>query len=220
VADRDSGSGLSDVDAEALVRDGELDAFGVFLEPGAGAGADLVEGVVGAIGIVVEEHEATGFRKLAELEHVLDERMAESALVGHIGRDVLRVVDQEVHAVGEAREIVDGDDRASSADFVVGEVGDGGAAVVDAKSLSATGVIQLNAPNLGRTDLLYVTLGSRELDLRRNVIHADGEVDVVENVALKAFLRFVRERVNEQVVVLVVEGREERQAHHVVPVGV
>ena len=95
-------------------------------EPGAGACADFVEGVVGAVGIVVEQHQAAGLRELAELqrdafiepltgvlnragwinraEHIeaIVDRTAEDVAIVMLDLDLLKLVnDTDGHSAGD-----------------------------------------------------------------------------------------------------------------------
>jgi len=92
--------------------------------------------------------------------------------------------------------------------------------VVDAEPLRAAGMIEGDAAHGCGSDTPFGFFGASELEPRGNVVDADREMDVVEDVALKQLLRFVGQRVHEQVRVAAIQRREERQAQHVIPVGV
>ena len=62
---------------------------------------DLVDGVVGPRGVVVEEEQSTGSRPLGQPDRVVDRRVAERRPLRQLGGGVLRVVQEQVDPVGQ-----------------------------------------------------------------------------------------------------------------------
>ncbi len=192
---------------------------------------EVVDVVVGARRVVVEQREPAHVRRLRDVDRVLDRAVTPPDLLGVLGGEVLGVVDHEVGAAEErdVLRLVAGlllealrSGRAVDGGLVVGGVHERGAVGLDAVPERQRGVVQVPG---GDRDVVDLELALDEvvvLDRGAEVEELDREVRVLH----LARERLVDRRVEPPGPVHVphVAGheqrREERQALDVVPVRV
>ncbi len=160
-----------------------------------------------------------------EPAHVADQRMTPAVLVRHVGVGVLRVVDQHVDAVQVLDPLIEGRRRrAGRIEFVVGDVGDRHAAVVDAVGDAAARMVQRALDDAHAGALVEFAFDALELAdvVRRQVlgVHREGHaVHLLEQRTQQLAPRRNAD-VDVDVAVGLVDRIEERVTHDVIPVAV